>query len=114
MGMAMMISQPAGLATSSSGTGKHEVGVVAQDGMAQIEQHSAWPMLSQIRMTMRAELPLDRFRVRDLLALAVGQVFETVSPDTEDVPIRIGNVQLGWGEFEVVEQRIALRLTRLD
>ncbi len=71
-------------------------------------------MLSQIRMTMRAELPLDRFRVRDLLSLAKGQVFETVSPDTEDVPIRFGNVQLGWGEFEVVEQRIALRLTRLD
>lgn len=82
--------------------------------MARIEEHPAWEMLSQLRMTMRAEVPLNGFRVRDLLALSQGQVFETLSPDTEDVPLRIGDVQLGWSEFEVVEQRMALRVTRLD
>lgn len=81
--------------------------------MTLIDQHPAWETLSQITMTMRAEVQLDRFRVRDLLTLAVGQVFESASPDTEDVPIQVGSVQLGWGEFEVVEQQIALRITRL-
>jgi flagellar motor switch protein FliN/FliY len=56
---------------------------------------------------------LSRFRVKDLLGLAEGQVFGSVCSDTEDVPLRVGDVQLGWTEFEVVEQKIALRLTRL-
>jgi hypothetical protein len=51
--------------------------------------------------------------VRDLLEMKAGQVFETLLPSTEDVPVRVGQVQLGWSEFEVLEQRMALRLTRL-
>ena len=82
--------------------------------MSRIEEHPSWELLSQMTITMRAEIALDRFRVRDLMALAEGQVFETLSPDTEDVPLKIGQVQLGWSEFEVVEQKMALRLTRLD
>lgn len=84
------------------------------DWMSRIEEHPAWQTLSQMRMTLRAEVPLSRFRVRDLLGLAEGQVFGTISPDTEDVPVRIGNVHLGWSEFEVVDQRMALRVTRLE
>lgn len=86
----------------------------AKNWMFQIEEHPAWEVLSRINMTLRAEVPLAQFRVRDLLGLTAGQVFETASPDTEDVSIRVASVQLGWGEFEVIEQRIALRVTRLD
>lgn len=81
--------------------------------MPRIEEHPGWETLSQIEMTMRAEVLLHRFRVSDLTGLAEGQVFETLTPGTEDVPIKVGNVELGWGEFEVVEQQIALRITRL-
>ena len=81
--------------------------------MARIEQHRAWSMLSQLPVVMSAEIPLSRFRVKDLLALTEGQVFETAWPDTEDVPLKAAEVQIGWTEFEVVEQKIALRLTRL-
>jgi flagellar motor switch protein FliN/FliY len=81
--------------------------------MMRIEEHPAWPVLSQLPVTMAAGIRLSRFRVRDLLGLAEGQVFESASPDTEDVPLKVGDVQLGWTEFEVIEQKIALRLTRL-
>lgn len=81
--------------------------------MIRIEEHPAWLVLSRLPVRMVAEIPLSRFRVRDLLGLAEEQVFESISPDTEDVPLKVGDVQLGWTEFEVVEQRIALRLTRL-
>jgi hypothetical protein len=47
------------------------------------------------------------------LAIKVGQVFESLTPASEDVPVNVGQVQLGWSEFEVQEQRMALRLTRL-
>ena len=81
--------------------------------MMRIEAHPHWATLAGLRVTMRAGVAMDRFRVRDLLELKVGQVFESASPSTEDVPVRIGQMQLGWSEFEVLEQRMALRLTRL-
>ena len=85
----------------------------AMPSMANIEEHAAWSVLSQLPVTMAAAIALSNFKVKDLLGLALGQVFESVSPDTEDVPLKVGDVQLGWTEFEVVEQKIALRLTRL-
>ncbi len=85
----------------------------AMPWMSRIEEHSAWPILSRLAVTMTVEIPLSRFKVQDLLRLAVGQVFQSNSSDTEDVPLKVGHVQLGWTEFEVVEQKIALRLTRL-
>jgi flagellar motor switch/type III secretory pathway protein FliN len=81
--------------------------------MMRIEEHPSWETLSQLRITIRAGVLLSRFRVRDLLAMKEGQVFESLSSATEDVSVRVGQVQLGWSEFEVLEQRIALRLTRL-
>src|ERR1700727_4060648 len=81
--------------------------------MMRIEEHPRWETLAQVRVTIRAGAMLNRFRVRDLLEMKAGQVVETLSPATEDVPVRVGQVQLGWSEFEVLEQRMALRLTRL-
>ena len=81
--------------------------------MRRIEEHPAWPVLSRLPITVAASIPLGQFSLRDLLGMAEGQVFESSISDTEDVPLAVGNVQLGWTEFEVVEQRIALRLTRL-
>ena len=81
--------------------------------MTRIEEHPSWEKLAQLRITMRVGVALDRFRVQDLLTLKVGQVFESVSPETDDVPLMAGQVQLGWSEFEVVDQRMGLRLTRL-
>jgi flagellar motor switch protein FliM len=81
--------------------------------ITRIEEHPSWEVLSQLRMTLRAAVTLNRFKVRDLLALKEGQVFESLSPDTDDVVLLIGQMQLGWSEFEVVDQRIAVRVTRL-
>jgi flagellar motor switch protein FliM len=78
-----------------------------------IEEHPRWETLSQLRVTMWAGVSLHRFRVRDLLAMKEGQVLESLSPATEDVPVKVGRMQLGWSEFEVLEQKMALRLTRL-
>ena len=80
--------------------------------MMRIEEHPHWETLAQLRVTLRAGVAL-RFRVRDLLALKEGQVIESLSPVTDDVPVKVGQAHLGWSEFEVLQQRMALRLTRL-
>ncbi len=82
--------------------------------MMRIEEHPSWDTLAQLRVTMRAAVALSRFRVRDLLAMKEGQVFESVTQATEDVPVKVGQVQVGWSEFEVVELKLVLRLTRLS
>jgi flagellar motor switch/type III secretory pathway protein FliN len=81
--------------------------------MMRIEEHPSWGILSMLRVSLRATVALNRFCVRDLLTLREGQVLESASPGKEDVMICAGEVQLGWSEFEVLEQRMAVRLTRL-
>lgn len=88
-------------------------GLAERIGMERIEEHADWDMLSQIPMLLSAGVQLPKFRVRDLMALKTGQMVESVSPICDDVPLKIGAVQLGWIEFEVVAQRMAVRLTRL-
>ena len=82
-------------------------------GMQRIEEHGEWPLLSRIPLRLEAGVPVTRFKVRDLLALRPGVVVQTAWPSTEDVPLHMGGVQLSWSEFEVVEGRMAVRLTRL-
>jgi flagellar motor switch protein FliM len=98
----------------SMSTDKEPSGIVlATPWMSRIEEHPQWEILSQLRVSLRAAVTLNRFKVRDLLALKEGQIFESLSPDTDDVVLLAGKVQLGWSEFEVLDQRMAVRLTRL-
>ena len=91
----------------------HEPMPASESGMETIEEHPAWPLLSRIPMRLTAGIPLPRFRVKDLVGLKPGQVLTSNWLCTDDVPLKIGSVQLSWSEFEVVEQRMAIRLTRL-
>jgi flagellar motor switch/type III secretory pathway protein FliN len=81
--------------------------------MMRIEEHACWKTLEQVQVTIRACVEISHFRVGDLLTLKKGQVFTSLAPAAEDVSVRVGHVQLGWSEFEVLDQKMALRLTRL-
>ncbi len=78
-----------------------------------MEEHAAWPMIARLPVTLAVTIPLRGLRVRNLLSLRTGQTIESTWSATEDVPLKVGALQLGWGEFEVLEQEMALRLTRL-
>jgi flagellar motor switch protein FliN/FliY len=58
-------------------------------------------------------VPVREFRVRQLLALAPGQVIETQWSHGDDLPLSAGDVQVAWSEFDVVENQLAVRVTRL-
>ncbi|MBS1821085.1 MAG: FliM/FliN family flagellar motor switch protein [Acidobacteria bacterium] len=81
--------------------------------MMHIEEHSRWPVLSQLTVPISAEVAFAGFKVRDLLALKAGQIIASEWQETEDVPVKAGQVQVGWSEFEVVDQQLLIRLTRL-
>jgi flagellar motor switch protein FliM len=85
----------------------------ADSWMKRIEEHPAWPSLSRVPETLTALIPLRRFTVRSLLLLDKGQMIESDRALSEDIPMKIGAVQIAWGEFEVVEHTMALRVTRV-
>jgi len=72
-----------------------------------------WPMLQQVPVPMTVKIPLPGISLRELGALAVGELIASEWPATEEVPLYASNVALSWGEFEVVDGSIAIRLTRL-
>ena len=81
------------------------------EGAPGAESHAA--RLDQLGMQLDVMVRVPGFRVRDLLALETGRVVETEHEHTQDVPIECGGMLLMWGEFEVLDERLAVRITRL-
>ena len=52
-------------------------------------------------------------RLGDLLRLNKGSIVETACPYTSDVPLRANGLLIGWTEFEVIGNRLAVRITEL-
>ena len=58
-------------------------------------------------------VPVPEFRVRNLLNLEPGSVIESRWGHADDVPLAAGAVRLAWVEFEVIDNQLAVRVTRL-
>jgi flagellar motor switch protein FliN/FliY len=69
--------------------------------------------LERMPVSLSVSIPVRDFRVRNLLALRSGELIETQWANGEDLPLSSGAVQLAWSEFEVVDTRLAVRVTRL-
>lgn len=78
-----------------------------------ISKRNTWPAVEWLPIQMDVALPVVRFCVRDLLALEAGQVIATAWASGEDLPLAVEDVQLAWVEMEVVDQAMAIRITRL-
>jgi hypothetical protein len=50
----------------------------------------------------------------DLLNLTNGSIVETTYHQSSDLPLRVNGQLVGWTEFEVVGERLAVRLTDLS
>lgn len=64
--------------------------------------------------TIALDLPIVNFTVRDLLGLSKGTVVETAYHQSSDLPLRVNGKIVGWTEFEVFGERLAVRLTDLS
>ena len=69
--------------------------------------------VARLPVELDVAVPVREFRMRHLLALAPGQVIESQWNHSGDLPLAAGEVQVAWSEFEVVETRLAVRVTRL-
>jgi len=61
--------------------------------------------------TLSLDVPVVRFTIGDLLSLTKGTIVETACHHTSDVPLRVNELLIGWTEFEVIGDRLAVRIT---
>ena len=71
------------------------------------------PAIRRLPVELDVMVPVRDFRVRNLLALEPGQVIESQWGNGDDVPLSAGAVRLAWTEFEVIDNQLAVRITRL-
>jgi flagellar motor switch/type III secretory pathway protein FliN len=69
--------------------------------------------LAGLPLQLDVSIPIPEFRVQDLLTLKNGTVLASSWPYADDVPVYCGGVQLVWAEFEVVDDVLAVRVTRV-
>lgn len=70
-------------------------------------------LIGRLPVELEVAVPVRDFRVRNLLSLNAGSVIETQWKQGDDLPLSAGEVQLAWSEFEVVDTKLAVRVTRL-
>lgn len=61
--------------------------------------------------TLSLEIPVVHFTIGDLLSLTKGSIVETACHHTSDIPLRVNQVLIGWTEFDVIGERLAVRIT---
>jgi flagellar motor switch protein FliN len=76
--------------------------------------HEGWARAEVLPCTLTVEIPLPGFTVSDLLHLEIGRVLASGWIVGQDVPLRINGELIAWSEFEVVQDKLAVRLTELS
>ena len=86
-----------------------EAGVKAETTTAE----DKWAHVQEMACDLSVELAVPGFRVRDMIRLGKGMVLDSHWPVGNDVPLRMNGKLLAWCEFEVIENRLAVRVTEL-
>jgi flagellar motor switch protein FliN/FliY len=87
--------------------------VRSEDELGQLPPEELDTRLDRLPMRLDGIVNVHSFRVQDLLSMEKGTIVETVHEHTQDVPVCCGGALLAWAEFEVLDQRLAVRITRL-
>jgi flagellar motor switch protein FliN len=72
-----------------------------------------WLRVEPLPCLLTIEISVPGFTVADLVQLARGRIIATRWTVGQDVPLRINGELIAWSEFEVVQNRLAVRLTEL-
>ncbi len=74
---------------------------------------SNWSLFQQLPCQISLEIPVPGFTVSTLLRLAPNDVITSGWLQGSDVPLRVNGKIIGWTEFEVIDDRLAARLTQI-
>jgi flagellar motor switch/type III secretory pathway protein FliN len=77
------------------------------------EVPARWADAELLPCQLSAEIEVSRFTVRDLFCLEVDSVLDAGWAQSMDVPLKANSQLIGWVEFEVIGERLAVRLTEI-
>jgi flagellar motor switch/type III secretory pathway protein FliN len=95
----------------SSADSKLASGLQASDKSRDRDSGEILPWLP---CTLALDIPVIKFRIGNLLSLTKGSIVETAYHQSSDLPLSVNGQLVGWTEFEVVGDRLAVRLTDLS
>jgi flagellar motor switch/type III secretory pathway protein FliN len=72
-----------------------------------------WKPLLGLQCELTVDLPMPNFKIGDLLKLRPGSVINAHFRLGRDVALCLNGALLGWIEFELAGERLAVRLTEL-
>ncbi|HZD31230.1 MAG TPA: FliM/FliN family flagellar motor C-terminal domain-containing protein [Candidatus Angelobacter sp.] len=70
-------------------------------------------VLPWLPCTVSLDIPLEHFTIGDLSRLAKGSVLSTACARNGDVPLYVNGQLVGWTELEVIDDRLAVRITEI-
>jgi flagellar motor switch protein FliN/FliY len=72
-----------------------------------------WPEALELPCRLYVALEVPHFTIRDLLSLAVNSLVDTRRGEGAHVPVLVNSVMVGWAEFDVIDGRLAVRMTEM-
>ncbi|HUX65956.1 MAG TPA: FliM/FliN family flagellar motor C-terminal domain-containing protein [Terriglobales bacterium] len=78
-----------------------------------LSDEARWNNIQWLPCNLAVEVSVPRVTVGDILRLAPQAVMETRWQQNADVPIRANGQLIAWAEFEGVDEKLAVRVTRL-
>ena len=72
-----------------------------------------WAEVLELACRLHVELEVPNFAIRDLLALEIDSVVDTRRRESGHVPVKVNGVMVGWAEFDVLDEKLAVRLTEI-
>ena len=76
-------------------------------------EEAAWAHVKGLPCRLSVEIPIPDFTVRKLLDLSLGVILDTYHEEGSHVPVLVNGQMIAWGEFDVVDEVLAIRLTEL-
>jgi flagellar motor switch/type III secretory pathway protein FliN len=90
-----------------------QAAIAPQEAGSESEPDARWKPVLGLPCELIVDLPLPGVKISDLLKLRVGSVIDAHWRVGRDVPLQLNGLLIGWSEFEVVGNRLAVRLTEL-
>jgi flagellar motor switch protein FliN/FliY len=72
-----------------------------------------WPEALELPCRLYVSLEVPHFTIRDLLSLSVNALIDTRRREGAHVPVLVNGVMVGWAEFDVIDGRLAVRMTEM-
>jgi len=79
-----------------------------------VDLREDWGELRFVTVTVSVDVPIVGLTVRELFRLEKGSIVVSGQQSGANAPVKIGETVLGWGEFYVVDDTLALRVVELE